>query len=106
MFAVLTARRSDRLRDLADELTANHANQVETCPLDLTDPAAPHSLYRFTAKRGLSIEVLVNNAGIAQYREFCKGDIDKQLAMIQLHCSVVLHITHRYRQGRIGRRSG
>jgi uncharacterized protein len=103
---VLTARRIDRLNLLAEELRAKHDVQVETFQMDLTDPGAPDSLYTFTAERDLPIDVLVNNAGVGHYGEFCKSDVNEQLAMIQLHCSAVLHITHRYLQAMIDRRSG
>jgi short-subunit dehydrogenase len=40
----LTARREDRLTDLAEELTAEHRVRAETIALDVTDEQARHEL--------------------------------------------------------------
>lgn len=65
---VLTARRADRLEALATELRAKHAIEVHCIPCDLADPRAPQQLFDECARRGLAVDVLVNNAGY--------GDVD------------------------------
>jgi short-subunit dehydrogenase len=60
---VLTARRKDRLETLAAELRAAHGVAVECIACDLADPAAPDLLLAATQRRGLAIDVLINNAG-------------------------------------------
>ena len=42
---VLTARREDRLRDLASELGAKHGIDVEVIADDLADPGAPARIH-------------------------------------------------------------
>ena len=51
---VLTARREDRLRALADEITARHGAAVRVVAADLSDPAAPARLQRETRRRRAS----------------------------------------------------
>ncbi|MCB1555431.1 MAG: SDR family oxidoreductase [Xanthomonadales bacterium] len=58
---ILVARRTDRLRALADELSPSVPCEVLTC--DLEDPDAPASLERELERRGLPVAHLVNNAG-------------------------------------------
>jgi short-subunit dehydrogenase len=60
---VLTARRFERLEALAAELRSNHGVAVECIACDLADPAAPEFLLAETARRGIAVDLLVNNAG-------------------------------------------
>src|SRR6202042_2124881 len=59
---VLTARRIDRLTQLADELRAKHQIQTEVFPADLAQPQAPDEIFRFTEEKHLPIDMLMNNA--------------------------------------------
>ena len=56
----LVARREDRLRDLAAEL--GKSVRVEVIACDVADPDARAGLVDAAADRGLTIDVLVNNA--------------------------------------------
>ncbi len=60
---VLSARRLDRLNALADELKTKHAIAIECISADLADPAAAHALVEEIHRRGIAIDVLINNAG-------------------------------------------
>ena len=44
---VLTARRTERLTQLADELRASHKIQTEVFPADLAQPQAPDEIFAF-----------------------------------------------------------
>ncbi|WP_298958458.1 SDR family oxidoreductase [uncultured Methylobacterium sp.] len=58
---VLTARREDRLRALANELRGRVP--VEVVPADLTEADAPRAILARLAERGIALHTLVNNAG-------------------------------------------
>lgn len=60
---VLTARRTDRLEVLAKELRERHAVEAIVAPLDLARADGPEALVAALEAQGLSIDVLVNNAG-------------------------------------------
>lgn len=60
---VLTARRTDRLEQLADSLRQQYGLEVTVLPADLADPAAPAQLEAVLAQRGLAVDWLINNAG-------------------------------------------
>ncbi len=62
----LVARREERLRDLAAELSG--AVRVEVIACDVADPDARAKLFDEIADRGLTIDILVNNAGIGTHR--------------------------------------
>ena len=58
---ILTARRRERLEQLAAELRG--WVPVEVIVADLADPAAPQALVAEIETRGLRVRILVNNAG-------------------------------------------
>lgn len=60
---ILTARRAQRLHELAAELSARQGITCTVLPADLARPGAAAELFNAIAARGLSVEVLVNNAG-------------------------------------------
>jgi hypothetical protein len=60
---VLTARRTERLEALAQELGAAHGSAVTVLAGDLADPAEPRRLAEALAQRGLEVDWLINNAG-------------------------------------------
>ena len=67
---VLTARRKDRLEELAQELGAKHKVRAEIIAADLAKASAPEEIFQFTHDRGLEISLLVNNAGFASTENF------------------------------------
>ena len=64
---VVSARRADRLEDLAAALATKHGIRVEICAADLTRPEAPAEIHAFTAGKGIEVELLVNNAGFGAF---------------------------------------
>ncbi len=60
---VLTARREDRLAALAEELRGTYGRRVETIRADLAEPDASAALCAEIERRGIAIDVLINNAG-------------------------------------------
>src|SRR5690242_16441310 len=73
---VLTARRRDRLEELARRLTATYKIKTEIFSADLADSNAPENILAFTNERAIEIDLLINNAGFGQYGEF--PSIEKQ----------------------------
>ena len=103
---VLTARRRERLEQLAGQLRREHKISVEILAADLARPAAPEEVFAFTQGKGIAVELLVNNAGFGAFGEFTEIDLARQLEMVQVNISAVLHLTHRYLPAMIERRRG
>src|SRR6202521_921497 len=89
---VLTARRTDRLEQLAAELARRHHVQAEICTADLAQPQAPEEIFRFTQEERLPIEVLINNAGFGAYGEFRQQELRRVLDMLQVNVTPVVHL--------------
>jgi len=86
---ILSARRVDRLRALATELSAV---PVEIFPADLTQPADVQRLAeRIAAEPDLTL--LINNAGFGKQGRFWESDPQGQFDMAQVHMMAVVQLT-------------
>jgi len=103
---VLTARRKDRLEDLARRLEQNYKIRTEVFAADLAKAGAPREIFAFTQGKGIDVELLVNNAGFGQYGEFHTVASQRLLDMVQVNCMAVVHLTHLYLQEMVERRRG
>src|SRR5436190_19283906 len=103
---VLTARRKDRLAELARRLTATHKINSELFPADLADSNAPEMIFSFAREKGIEIDLLINNAGFGQYGEFPSIEKQRLLDMVQVNCAAVVHLTHLYLAEMVARRRG
>jgi NADP-dependent 3-hydroxy acid dehydrogenase YdfG len=68
---VLAARREDRLQELAERIRAR-GGRAATVALDVTDPAAITAAFEQISISEGVVDVLVNNAGIAEPALFLK----------------------------------
>jgi uncharacterized protein len=103
---VLTARRADRLQKLAAELAARHKIQVEVFTADLVRPEAPLEIHAFTSRKGIDVELLVNNAGFGAFGFIHEIPAERLLEMVQVNCSAVVHLTRLYIPPMVERRHG
>ena len=102
---VLTARRADRLRQLATEVSSSGV-KVEVFAADLTQPDAPTQIYEFTKRKGIEVELLVNNAGFGAYGYIHQIPAERMLEMVQVNCSAVVHLTRLYSADMVERKHG
>jgi uncharacterized protein len=103
---VLTARRADRLKSLADELSGKHRIKTETFSADLARPGAPDEIFEFTSHKNLEIELLVNNAGFGVFGRAHEAEPARLAEMIQVNCTAVTALTRLYLPGMVARRHG
>lgn len=103
---VLTARRRERLEELATRLKQSHGIASEICVADLEQASAPDEIFAFARDRGLEIDLLVNNAGFGAYGEFAHSELQGQLAMVRVNVAAVVQLTHLFLQPMVGRRRG
>jgi uncharacterized protein len=95
---VLVARRLDRLQKLAEALRRQHHIEVIVEQVDLSDVAAIAQLYQRLRERGISIDILINNAGHGLQGPFVDGKLDAALAMLQLDVVSLTAVTHVFAQ--------
>ncbi len=93
---LLVARREERLKDLARELGAAHGVRVEVFAADLAEPEAPARIEAIAAERGLTIDWLVNNAGVAGPHLLKDRDWSAQARFFELMMLSVAQLCHRF----------
>ncbi len=102
----LVARSEDKLIALCNELGRTNSVRAHYLPLDLSEPDAPAKLFAETEKRGLTIDLLVNNAGFGAMGDFAQLDLKRQLNMIDLNIKTLVELTHRFLQPMRERKQG
>ena len=85
MHCVLVARREDRLTSRARELEAAHGTRCEIIAADLSQPHAGRDLLAEVSRRGIEVELLVNNAGFGLVSSLEKTDVGAALELIQVN---------------------
>jgi hypothetical protein len=102
----LVARREARLRALAEELTAATGVRAEVIAADLSDDAARAVLATTVAERGLTVDVLVNNAGFSTMGPVHLSDPAREVAMIRTDVEAVAHLCSTFVPGMVERGRG
>jgi len=92
----LVARREERLRTLADELSERFGVRAEALAADLGDKGARSDLSRRISDLGLDVEILVNNAGFGGGQDFARTDGDRLVSMVELNCVALLDLQANY----------
>jgi short-subunit dehydrogenase len=90
---VLVARREDRLRALARDLTDQYGVKAEAEAADLTDPAALERI-ALRVHGAPDLGVLVNNAGFGTNGYFFETGVEGQRQMQLLHVVATTVLTH------------
>lgn len=102
---ILTARRKNRLESLAADLTAKGI-EVRTVIADLNDPAAPQQIYDATEGAGLTVDILINNAGLGQFGVFAQSEIEQELSQVRVNCEAVVRLTRLFVPRMVTRKRG
>ncbi len=103
---VLVARSADKLTALAESLATEFGVSALAHHADLTDPAAPDTLFAAMQEKGIVVDVLVNNAGFATFGFFTETDLQRELNEIQLNITALTHLSKLFGREMAARRRG
>lgn len=103
---ILVARSEARLEALAAELRDGYGVEVTAMAADLSDPAAPDTLARRINEAGLTVDVVVNNAGFGLNGAVAELDEAEQAAMVQVNVMALTRLTRMFLPGMIARGRG
>lgn len=102
---ILTARRKDRLDSLAAELSAK-GTETRIVVADLNDPAAPQQIFDATEGAGITVDILINNAGLGQFGAFCATDPEQEISQVRVNCEAVVRLSRLFVPRMVERRRG
>jgi uncharacterized protein len=103
---ILTARRVDRLEAIATALRDRHGVEADTIGADLADPASPARLVAELERRGLQVDLLVNNAGYGVPGRFEQPSWAQHEAFVRVMVTAVCELTYRLLPGMVERQWG
>jgi hypothetical protein len=103
---ILTARSEGALRDVAARLAREHGVAATPIANDLAAIGGGERLAGLIRARGLSVDVLVNNAGYGQAGALTASDLATQLGMIDLNVRALVELTHLFWDEMARRRRG
>lgn len=106
MNLVLTARSEAALHTLANELIERHGIAVHVIPADLSKEAAIAELATTIRESGLTVDLLINNAGFLTHGHFESIDPMRERDEVMVNVAAVVALTHAFLPGMLDRREG
>lgn len=103
---VLTARRTDRLAEIAQELEDDHGVTTTVISKDLAEPDAPAELFEAVQDADIHVQTLVNVAGFPVYGRFDETPMEAELEMMQVNMVALTHLTKLFARPMIERGDG
>lgn len=82
---LLVSRDASKLSEQAAYLARTYNIKASCVPLDLSLPGAAQKVYDAVRELGLSVQILISNAGFNEAGAFLDTDMKKEREMIQLH---------------------
>lgn len=103
---IITARNQAELEKIAKELQTAHGNHIHVIPADMAQPEAPQQIFAEIERRGLPVNILINNAGFGSYGAFAESDPRTSLDMIEVNIAALTVLTRLALPGMIQRKRG
>jgi uncharacterized protein len=103
---IIVARRAETLAAVKLEIEQRHKATVHAITEDVGTPEGATRLYNTIKSRDLTVDYLVNNAGMGYHGLFHEADLTKNLAMVDLNIKALMTLTHHVVQDMIARRDG
>lgn len=103
---ILVARTEEDLNVVANEFRGLYGVRVIPIAKDLFQPFAAFDVYDEVKAKGITVDVLVNDAGQGVYGKFVDTDIHQQLDIIQLNISALTVLTYLYLKDMVARNDG
>ncbi|WP_437228665.1 SDR family NAD(P)-dependent oxidoreductase [Planctomicrobium sp. SH661] len=106
MNLILVARNEVALNKLAAELVSQCRVDVQVIPADLSGESAPREIAAAVNGRGLTVDLLINNAGFMTYGPFETVDPAQDHAEVMVNTAAIVGLSHAFLPGMLERRTG
>jgi uncharacterized protein len=106
MNLVLVARSTGELNALSTRLYAKYKVQRTVLSIDLADPSSPQTIAEELKRRGIEVDLLVNNAGFGLNGAFLSHDPKQKQAEIEVNVQALVALTHLFGKAMASRGKG
>jgi hypothetical protein len=103
---ILVARNGELLQKTSDELKQQYGVEITPLAKDLFDCKAASEIYNKTKEMGITVNVLVNNAGQGEWGPFVEIDLQRDLDIIHLNIAAMVSLTKYFLQDMVKRNEG
>jgi uncharacterized protein len=103
---ILIARSHDRLSELAARLESEYRVKSLVIAKDMGKPAAVDEIYEEVTAAGMSVDVLVNNAGFTLFGPFAETDLTTETEMLQVNVIALTALTKLFIKPMLERHAG
>lgn len=103
---VIVARRRERLKAIATAFREQYGIDVIVWDGDLADPETPSRLFRSLQERGVSVDVLVNNAGFGVPGDLVDVEWSRHRNCLEVMTAAPVRLVHLLAPGMIERQIG
>jgi len=103
---ILTARSESKLRELKASVESQFKIQAEVIPADLSKPDGSQKLFQAVQSKGLSVDILINNAGFGDHGFFHESNLEKDKEMVQVNITTLIELTYLFLPSMLKARSG
>ncbi|MFA7359605.1 MAG: SDR family oxidoreductase [Candidatus Kapaibacterium sp.] len=103
---VLTARRTERMEQLAEELMNKHSVDIKVLGKDLSNMNEVQSVFETLQRDNIHIDFLVNNAGFGDWGNFHESDWTKVEGMIDVNMKALTKLTYLFMRPMIQKGGG
>ncbi len=100
---VLVARSEDKLRALAEELRREHGVRAEVVAADLSEEGVGAEIKDEVERRGLTVDMLINNAGFGTHGFFEELDPTRDRNQVAVDVMAVADMAHAFLPGMVAR---
>ena len=104
---VLVDRNEEGMQLVASHFRNQYGLETVIITKDLSDSNAPDEIYAETSSKGITVDVLVNDAGFGTYGMFATDtDLQTELAIVQTNATALMHLTKLYLKDMVARNYG
>jgi short-subunit dehydrogenase len=103
---VLIARNQGAMEALAAGLRREHKIEVLVMAADLAMPESPQTIFDELKGRGVTVDVLVNNAGFGLHGSFVDLPLARQLEIVQVNIAALVALTGLFLPDMVQRKRG
>jgi short-subunit dehydrogenase len=102
---ILVARDEGELKKVSRQF-GKFSIEVKTIAQDLSEENAAQTVYDAVRSLGISVDVLINDAGQGQYGKFIETDLSRQMEIIHLNVNSLVGLTYFFLNDMISRNEG